>query len=104
MTRVAHSSFDLNLWGFKESFRATKPGKLIYNSEWCRLSLIWGGWDYSGGNNMHIRYGRLHAPDEGTTMILNDEECYCWHRFELALHFLDEQTPQYAAKTMYTHS
>lgn len=104
MTRIARHALDLTSWGFKESFRASKPAKLIYNSESCRLSLIWGGWDYSGGNSIHIRYGRLHAPNEGTTMIWNGEECHCWHRFELALHFLDGHTPEYASKTMYTHS
>jgi hypothetical protein len=104
MTRIAQNSLGLAPWGFIENFRASKPGKLIYNSEWCRLSLIWGGWDYSNGNSMHIRYGRLHAPNEQPTMIWNGEECNCWHRFELALHFLDAQTPQAAAKTIYTHS
>ena len=104
MTRIAQHVLDLTSWEFKESFRASKPAKLIYNSHWCRLSLIWGGWDQSGGNSIHIRYGRHNALDEGTTMIWNGEECYCWHRFELALHFVDGQTPQYASKTMYTHS
>jgi hypothetical protein len=104
MTRIAQNSLDLDSWGFKESFRASKPGKLIYDSEWCRLSLIWGGWDPLGGNSISIYYGRLHAPNEEATMVWNGEECYCWHRFEQALHFLDGQTPEYASKTMYTHN
>lgn len=104
MTYVAESLLDINSWSFKESFRATKPGKLIYNSEWCRLSLIWGGWDTAGGNSISILYGRLHAPNEKSTMIWNGEECRCWHRFELAIHFLDGQTPEYASKAIYTPS
>jgi hypothetical protein len=104
MTRIAQSYLDLDWWGFQESFRAFKPGKLIFDSEWCRLSLIWGGWDPRGGNSISIYYGRLHAPNEKTTMIWNDEECHCWHRFELALHFLDKRTPEYASKMIYTHS
>ncbi len=51
-----------------------------------------------GGNSISIYYGRLHAPNEETTMIWNGEECHCWHRFELALHFLDGRTPEYASK------
>jgi len=104
MTRIAQSYLDLDSWGFQESFRAFNLGKLIFDSKWCRLSLIWGGWDPRGGNSISIYYGRLHAPNEKTTMIWNSEECHCWHRFELALHFLDKRTPEYASKTMYTHN
>ena len=104
MTRVGQGYLQLDLWRFKETYRSAKPGKLIYDSDWCRISFIWGGWDYVGGNSMHIRYGRLHAPNEETTMIWNSEESHCWHRFELALHFLDGQTPEYASKTIYTHN
>jgi hypothetical protein len=104
ITRVAQSFLNLDQWGFKVSYRSTKPGNLIYDSEWCRLSFIWGGWDPLGGNSIHIRYGRLHAPNEKATMIWNGEECHCWHDFDQALHFLDERTPEYASKMMYTHS
>ena len=104
MVRVAQSFLDLGSWGFTESYRSSKPGNLIYDSESCRLNLVWEGWDYSGGNSISIYYGRLHAPNEEPTMIWNGEECNCWHRFELVLHFLDGQTPQDAAKTIYTHS
>lgn len=104
MVRVAQSFLDLASWGFKESYRSAKSGNLIYDSEWCRLNLVWEGWDSGGGNSMSIYYGRLHAPDEETTMIWNSEECNCWHRFELALHFLDGRTPEYASTNIYTHS
>jgi hypothetical protein len=103
MTRIAKSSLNLESRGFKESFRAPKPGKLIYDSEWCRISLIWGGWDYAGGNTIHIRYGRLHAPSEKTTMIWKNEECHCWHDFDYGLHFLDRRTPSEAAVLSYSH-
>lgn len=104
MIRVAQSFLDLARWGFKESYRLTGPGKLIYNSESCRINFIWGGWDPMGGNSISIRYGRLHASNEKATIIWNGEECHCWHRFEPALHFLDERTPLDASKMMYTHS
>lgn len=102
MTRIAFNSLDLPSWGFKESYRSSNPAKLIYDSEWCRVSLIWGGWDYSG-NSIHIRYGRLLAPSEKVTMTWNGEECRCWHDFDDVLHFLDEQTPADAAKLDYSH-
>jgi hypothetical protein len=37
-------------------------------------------------------------------MLWNNEECYCWHREELALHFLDGSMPKYAAEHIYSHS
>lgn len=103
MTRLAENSLHLARWDFKESFHSDKPGKLIFDSEQCRVSLIWGGWDYMGGNNIHIRYGRLHAPNEKATMIWGGEECRCWHDFDYALHFLDDRAPADAAKLNYSH-
>jgi len=91
------------LWGFKESYHSTKPGEVIYDSEWCRVNLVWGGWDAAGGNSISIYYGRLHAPNEKARMVWNGEECHCWHDFDLALHFLDKRSPAEATKTIYSH-
>lgn len=104
MIHVAQTFLDLDRWGFKESYSAAKSENLIYNSELCRVNLIWGGWDPMGGNSINIRYGRLHAPNEKATMIWNGEECHCWHRFEHALHFLDGRTPIEAAKMDFSHT
>lgn len=103
MTRVAQGFLDLARWGFKESYLSSKTGNLIYDSKQCRISLVWGGWDPLGGNSISIYYGRLHAPNEEATMTWKGEECYCWHRFEHALHFLDERTPAEAAKLNFSH-
>lgn len=103
MTRVALSLLGLDARGFRESYRSTTPAKLIYDSEWCRISFIWGGWDSSVGNSIYIRYGRLHAPNENITKIWNGEDCRCWHDFDYALHFLDKRTPADAAKLDYSH-
>jgi hypothetical protein len=59
MTRIAHDILSLPSRGFRESSRSTQPGKLIFNSEWCPISLIWGGWDHGTGNTLHIFYGRF---------------------------------------------
>ncbi len=103
MARIAQSFLDLVRWGFKESYRSAKSGNLIFDSEWCRVNFVWGGWDPLGGNNISIYYGRLHAPNEESTMIWNGEECHCWHDFEHALHFLDGHTPADAAKLSLSH-
>jgi hypothetical protein len=101
ITRIAQDFLQLPLRGFKESYRSIKPGKIIYDSKWCRLNIIWGGWDYLGGNSIQIRYGRFHALDEKATMIWNGEECRCWHRVEHALHFLDKRAPDETANLNY---
>lgn len=103
MTRIADDFLNLAGRGFKVSFLSEKPGKLIYDSQWCRISLIWGGWEQAGGNSMHIHYGRLHAPSEKITMLWQGEECRCWHRVEHALHFLDRRTPAEAASLDVSH-
>jgi hypothetical protein len=98
MLRLVRDFSSLNTWGFTESFRSDNGQDLIYNSEWCRISIVWGGGDYLGGNSISIYYGRLHAPNESAKMIWNGEECHAWHSFEHALHFLDGRSPTEAAK------
>jgi hypothetical protein len=103
MTRLARDFMKLESRGFNLSYSSAKPGKLIYDSEWCRVNLTWGGWDYLVGNSINIRYGRLHAANEKTTMTWNGEICRCWHRVEYALHFLDARSPADTAKLTYSH-
>lgn len=98
MLRLVQDSSNLNAWGFSESFRSMANKILIYDSEWCRMKFVWGGWDYLGGNSINIYYGRMHAPNENPTMIWNGEDCHAWHRFAHALHFLDGRSPTDAAK------
>jgi len=103
MTRIAQTVLRLESRGFKESYHSSTTGELIYDSEMCRINLIWDGWDPLDGNSMHIHYGRLHASDEETTIIWNGEGCRCWHRVEYPLHFLDKRTPAQAAELNYSH-
>ena len=99
LLRLTQENSNLHEWGFKESFRSVTAKRLIYDSEWCRIKLVWGGWDYGSGNSISIYYGRLHAPDENVTMIWNGEECHAWHGVELAVHFLDGRLPTEITKS-----
>ncbi len=104
MARLAEAFLPLKKWNFRESTRfVTTSPKVIYDSELCRVKFIWDGWETYTGNTMSILYGKLHAPNDKYQMIQNGEECYCWHRIELALHFLDGNTPKYAAQNVYSH-
>jgi hypothetical protein len=100
---IAQNYLELSSRGFRESYRSLNLGKLIFDSEWCRISIIWGGWDYGGGNSISIRYGRLHAPDNKVKMTWNGEECHCWHDLDFALHFLDGRTSVDAARLNYSN-
>jgi hypothetical protein len=50
---------------------------------------------------MHISYGRQHAPYEKDVIEWNNEKCYCWHSLENSplLHFLDGLSPAKASET-----
>ena len=99
---VKEGNLTFDRWGFKETYRSVTENRLFYDSEWCRIKLVWGGWDPSTGNSISIYYGRLHAPSEDVTMNWNGEECHAWHRFEHPLHFLDGRSPADAAEMNYS--
>jgi len=103
MLELIINSSSLATWGFQESFRSNTAvdKQLIYDSEWCRIKFVWGGWDALTGNTISIYYGRLHAPNESPTLSCIGEECHAWHRFEHALHFLDGRSITEAVKMNY---
>ncbi len=90
-------------WNFKESFRSASGKEIIYNSEWCRMNIVWGGWDPLGGNSISIYYGRLHAPNDAATMVWEGEVCNTWHDFTPVLYFLDEISATEAVKMKSSH-
>lgn len=101
MLRIVDNFSNIKEWNFNESFRS--GNKLIYDSKWCRMNIVWGGWDPMGGNSISIYYGRLHAPNEKATMVWEGETCHTWHDFMLALYFLDETLPVEAVKMKSSH-
>jgi hypothetical protein len=104
MLRLVDNDSKLATWGFKENYRSIIDKRLIYDSEWCRMKFVWGGWDYGSGNSISVYYGRLHAPNEKTTLIWNGEECHAWHEFEYVLHFLDGRSPTETSELDTSHS
>jgi hypothetical protein len=42
LLRLAQDVSDLHARGFKESYLSVKDKRLIYDSEWCRIKLVWG--------------------------------------------------------------
>lgn len=84
-------------WSFTESYRSVKDGRLIFDSQWCRLKVVWSGWDMYTGNIISAYYGRSHALNENTKMDWNGMECHCWidiTGYGLVLDYLDGLAPQ----------
>lgn len=42
MIRIVNDFSKIYAWNFKESFRSKNGKELIFNSEWCRVNLVWG--------------------------------------------------------------
>jgi hypothetical protein len=103
MLQLTQERFKLSAWAFHESFRSAENKILIFDSKWCRIKFTWEGWDPLVGNSISIIYGRLHAPSEESFMDWKGEECYCWHRIEYALHFLDGCTISKAIELNRSH-
>jgi hypothetical protein len=104
---LVEKCFDFQRWGFEKSY-LSRPSIsfpfVIYDSKWCRVKFEHYGSDYPGQpwQEMHIYYGRLHAENEESLMIWNDEICWCWHSIhEYALNFLDGFSPEEAVEKKY---
>jgi hypothetical protein len=96
MAQLARKFLPLAKWEFNETYRSVKDGRLIYNSQLCRVKFVWAGWDEHVGNSINVFYGRLHALNDRQTMVWNQEDCYCWHGLTSreVLNFLDGLSPQ----------
>ena len=109
---LAQTYLTLENWGYQESARINEINGLmipsvIYESQWCRLRISFNEWhpphqsqDYS----VDVYYARLGAPNDRTTLVWNNEECYCWHGVVKALHFLDNSPSEYAAQNILSHN
>ena len=104
LTRLLESILDFKRWGFRQSYAFISPKSLpyvIYSSEWCRVRFSLNGGDQYHGNELAVRYGRLHAPDNEAVLIWNGEKCRCWHLVYDALDFLDGLSPQEAVDQLH---
>ncbi|MFN8383045.1 MAG: hypothetical protein U0V02_13955 [Anaerolineales bacterium] len=79
-------------WGFSLSYVSLDSNEVIFDSEWCRLSVYLYGGRYlmPSEEELRIRYSRLHAPDTYPYMDWNGEQCHCWHVSHYLLAFFLE--------------
>jgi hypothetical protein len=97
--------FDFNQWGFQQVF--VEPNTyptIIYRSERCKVKFIFDidGHPHDTRLHLHVYYGRSHATNNDSFMLWNGEKCWCWHRVDYALNFLDGLSPQEAAAIEYS--
>lgn len=71
---------------------------IVYKSPKCQVFFML---DYSGSGRSYAAftyYGRLHAPNDKSSMNWNNKDCYCWHRIEdITLSFLEGTSPSVAS-------
>lgn len=96
LIEIFEGCLDFNHWGFKLTHTGILPQYLpyiIYESERCKIRFSWRQ-DRSYEESMiSISYGRSHAPLDQNFMIWNGQKCWCWHRVERILNFLDGLSP-----------
>ena len=104
MINLAEQFLPLSRWGFQKNEAQTKPhAKVIYESDCCRVQLVWGGWDPYTGNTMSIYYGRDRTTIDKSVVDLNGEVYYPWYDIRTVLNFLDGMSPEEAVKQLYLH-
>ena len=111
ITLVAENHLPLEKWGFAESGRirkldnSTSPS-IIYSSELCKLKISFNEFNppfQTENFSIHIYYGRHTASDEKDIDIVDGTKCYCWHDVAKPLHFIDDASPDYVAKNIFSH-
>ena len=99
LTRLVERIMEPSQSEFKESYQHIQVNHLpyiIYNSQWCRVKFSVTPGEIGSNSGIQVSYGRLHAPDNGSNIIWNGQECISWHLGHEALNFLDGLTPQEA--------
>jgi hypothetical protein len=92
---LIEETLEIKGWNFSPTYtKFIKPNnyKLIYDSEWCRVKIMFSRMHFPETDKLLIDYGRLHAPNEEPFMVWNGERCRCWHNVLDPLRFLDSQT------------
>lgn len=96
------SKMDFSRWEFRlthSDFSRNGVSRAIYDSELCRVDFDLYNERYGPENDeLHVQYGRLHAPDTEAFIVWNGEKCRCWHySIFLPVLFLEGFTPEEVA-------
>ena len=89
----AHWGFRLSHMGYEKKGSRTK---VIYDSDRCRVRFSLRNLGRGAEEDeLPVEYGRLHAPNDSLSMVLNGEECWCWHNsVPLLVLFLEGYSPK----------
>jgi hypothetical protein len=95
LIQLIEENLEIKRWDFRLTFtKFIKPNniRVIYDSEWCRVKFMFSRMHFPETDELLIDYGRLHAPNEESFIVWNDERCRCWHNVLDPLRFLDSLT------------
>jgi hypothetical protein len=101
LVHLIEENLDVKRWNFQLSFSdfsKMSGQKVIYDSSYCRVSFSFSRQRLPEYDELHIEYGRLHAPNEGAFMDWQGQKCHSWHRVLVPLRFLDGLSPQEAVE------
>lgn len=96
LIEILEGCLDFKYWGFKLTHSGIFPQYLpyiIYESEQCKIRFRWEQDRSYEQPLIYINYSRSHAPLDQNLMIWNGQKCWCWHRVERILNFLDGLSP-----------
>ncbi len=88
-------------FGFQQSYiELGRYPTIIYHSKWCkvRFSFKGSGQQHDHETYVDISYGRLHAPNNGSFLLIDKEEHWSWHNDTHVLNFIDGLLPAEAIK------
>jgi len=82
--KVLEDNLDFARWGFHIGHAASRMrgyvSALIYDSDRCRfLFNLSNIGRVPQEDELYVRYGRLHAPNDEGEMTWRGEKCRCWH-------------------------
>jgi hypothetical protein len=101
-TKLIARCLPLDKWGFRQSakyFDNNTHPTLIYDSESCRLKILYEALGRYEDHTMLIHYGRLDVPDHASIIVyMSSPSDYhlLWHNVFYAIDFLDGLSPQEA--------
>ena len=90
--------------GFQQIY--IDPGKyptIIYQSKLCkvRFNFTGSGQQHDHHTYLNVSYGRIHAPNNGSFLLVDKEERWSWHDDRFVLNFIDGLSPEESVKQKY---
>jgi hypothetical protein len=107
-TKLITRILPLQEWGFiptAKYFDNNTHPTMIYDSESCRVKILYEALGRYEDHTMMVHYGRLDVPDKASIIVygrLQSDYHLLWHNVFYAMDFLEGLTPQEAKTRKHT--